>query len=110
MVCESWKANVDMYLDGELSEEETRRYDAHERSCASCSGNVLARVQTKRAVQVAGRRFTPSADFRKRLQQSIAPKPRRSQRLGWYVRWGDGRHSSGWGGSRWSKQELFVAW
>jgi anti-sigma factor RsiW len=83
MVCDSWKATLDTYLDGELSEEETRTFDAHVRSCPSCSADALARVQTKRTIQVAGKRFTPSAEFRKRVQQSIAPKPRRSLRLGW---------------------------
>jgi anti-sigma factor RsiW len=83
MVCDSWKATLDTYLDGELSEEETRTFDAHVRSCPSCSADALARVQTKRTIQVAGKRFTPSAEFRKRVQQSIAPKPRRSPRLGW---------------------------
>ena len=80
MVCDSRKATLDTYLDGELSEEETRTFDAHVRSCPSCSADALARVQTKRTIQVAGKRFTPSADFRKRVQQSIAPKPRRSLR------------------------------
>src|SRR5215467_8800036 len=83
MVCESWKANVGAYVDGELSERETRSFGAHVRGCDSCSGNVLARLQTKRAIQVAGRRFTPSADFRKRVQQSVAPKTKGSHRLGW---------------------------
>jgi anti-sigma factor RsiW len=83
MVCDSWKATLDTYLDGELSEEETRTFDAHVRSCPSCSADALARVQTKRAIQVAGKRFTPSAEFRKRVQQSIAPKRQRSLRLGW---------------------------
>jgi anti-sigma factor RsiW len=83
MACDSWKATLDTYLDGELSEEETRTFDAHVRSCPSCSADALARVQTKRTIQVAGKRFTPSAEFRKRVQQGIAPKPRRSLRLGW---------------------------
>jgi anti-sigma factor RsiW len=83
MVCEPWKANVGAYLDGELSEEETRSFGAHMRGCLSCSESVLARVRTKCAIQVAGRRFTPSAAFRKRVRQSIAPKPKRSHRLGW---------------------------
>src|SRR5712692_3101393 len=83
MVCDSWKASLDTYLDGELSEEETRTFDAHVRSCPSCSADALARVQTKRAIQVAGKRFTPSAEFRKRVQQTIASKTRRSLRLGW---------------------------
>ena len=42
-------------------------------------------LQLKRAIQVAGKRFAPSADFRKRMQQNMAPKPRRSFRLGWML-------------------------
>ena len=83
MVCESWKAQLDTYLDGELPEEEARNFDAHVRSCSSCSADALSRVQMRRAIQVAGKRFTPSAEFRKRVQQSIAAKPRRGLRPGW---------------------------
>ena len=83
MVCESWKAKLETYHDGELTEEEMRTFDAHVRGCLACSADALARVQMKRAIQVAGRRFTPSAEFRNRLQQSIAPKPHRNFRLGW---------------------------
>src|SRR5712671_812120 len=85
MVCESRRAKLDTYLDGEVSEEEMRTFDAHVRNCPSCSADALARVQMKRAIQVAGRRFTPTAEFRKRMQQSIAPKPLRSFRLGWML-------------------------
>src|SRR6266852_6220285 len=85
MVCESWKAKLDTYLDGELSEEEMRTFDAHLHSCPSCSTDALTRVQMKRTIQVAGKRFTPSAEFRKRMQLSIAPKRQRSFRLGWML-------------------------
>jgi anti-sigma factor RsiW len=84
MVCESWKATLDTYLDGEVPREEMRTFDAHVRSCPSCSADALTRLQMKRAIQVAGKRYTPSAEFRKRMmQQKIAAKPRRSFRLGW---------------------------
>jgi anti-sigma factor RsiW len=83
MVCESWKTRLDTYLDGELPEEEMRTFDSHVRSCPSCSADALSRVQLKRAIQVAGKRFTPSAEFRKRMQQNIAPKRRHSFRLRW---------------------------
>ena len=85
MVCECWKEKLDAYLDNELPEEEMRSFDAHVRGCTSCSADALARVQMKRTVQVAGKRFTPSAEFRRRMQQSIVPKPRRSFRLGWIL-------------------------
>jgi anti-sigma factor RsiW len=83
MVCESWKAKLDAYLDGELPEVDMYAYDAHVRDCQSCSADALSRVQMKRTIQLAGRRFTPSAEFRRRVQQSIAPKPQRGVRLGW---------------------------
>ena len=85
MVCECWKEKLDIYLDNELPEEEMRTFDAHVRSCSSCSADALVRVQMKRIVQVAGKRFTPSADFRRSIQQSIAAKPQRSFRLGWML-------------------------
>jgi len=85
MVCESWKAKLDTYLDGEVPEKEMRTFDDHVRNCPSCSTDALARVQMKRAIQVAGKRFTPSAEFRTRMQQSIASKRQRSFRPGWML-------------------------
>jgi anti-sigma factor RsiW len=83
MVCESWKAKLDTYLDGELPEQEMRTFDAHVRACHSCSADALTRVQMKRTIQGAGRRFTPSAEFRRRVQQSIAPRRQRSFLPAW---------------------------
>jgi anti-sigma factor RsiW len=85
MVCESWKESLDTYLDGELPEAEMRSFDAHVRGCRSCSADALTRVQMKRTIQVAGRRFTPRAEFRRRVQQRIAPKPQLSLGLGWML-------------------------
>jgi len=72
MVCESWKSKLDIYLDGELGEPETRTFDAHVRGCPLCSADALTRVQMKRAIQAAGKRFTPSADFRRRMVLAAA--------------------------------------
>ena len=85
MGCESWKERLDTYLDGEVPEQEMRAFDSHVRNCPSCSADALSRVQLKRAIQVAGKRFTPSAEFRKRMQQNMAPKPRPTFRLGWML-------------------------
>jgi|ERR1700678_65462 len=78
MVCESWKTKLDTYLDDELPENEMHIFDAHVRSCPSCSADALMRVQMKRTIQVAGKRFTSSAEFRRQVQQSIALRPQRS--------------------------------
>jgi anti-sigma factor RsiW len=81
--CESWKAKLDTYLDGELPSEEMRTFDAHVHSCSSCAADALTRVQMKRSIQAAGKRFAPTSEFRRRMQSTIARKPRRSFRLTW---------------------------
>src|SRR4051812_9991560 len=86
MVCKSWKAKLDTYLDGELAVEEMRVFSAHLHTCPSCAKDALVRVQAKRGIQAAGKRFTPMAEFRPRVQQSIAARPwRNSMRFGWVI-------------------------
>lgn len=85
MLCEFSKEKLDIYLDGELPSEEMRAFDAHVRTCASCAADALTRVQMKRSIQAAGKRFAPTSEFRRRMQGSIATKPRRSFRLTWMV-------------------------
>jgi anti-sigma factor RsiW len=82
MVCESWNEKLDTYIDGELPEAEMHSLDTHVRNCHSCSADALTRVRMKRTIQVAGRRFTPRAGFRRRVQD-IAHKPQRSLGLGY---------------------------
>jgi len=83
MACEPWKEKLDMYIDNELPQAEMRMVDRHLRTCHSCSADTVARVQMKRTIQLAGRRFTPSAQFRKRVQLSIARKPQRNLGRAW---------------------------
>jgi anti-sigma factor RsiW len=88
MVCESWKAQLDTYLDGELPEEQMRAFDEHVRGCPACAADSLARVQMKRAIHAAGKRFAPSAEFRQRMQMSLAAEPQRKFSLsGWRTGW-----------------------
>jgi anti-sigma factor RsiW len=83
MDCDSWTAKLDTYLDGEFPSEEMRAFDAHVHSCSSCAADSLARLQMKRGVQAAGRRFTPTSNFRQRVERSIATKPRSSFGVRW---------------------------
>ncbi len=75
MVCETWKTQLDIYLDGELPSEQMHDFDAHVRNCASCAADALVRVQLKRCVQAAGERFAPRAEFRREVYRAIAGKP-----------------------------------
>ncbi len=83
MVCESWKAKLETYLDGELPSDEMRAFDAHVHGCSSCAADTLARVRMKRGIQAAGKRFAPTSEFRRRVQSTIATKTRRSFHLTW---------------------------
>jgi anti-sigma factor RsiW len=84
MACEQWQAQLDRYLDGELPSEGMRSLDAHLRTCPACTADVLARVQFKRSIKAAaGARFAPNADFRIKIQKSVATKPRWNWNLGW---------------------------
>ena len=83
MACDQWQSQSEAYLDGELNEEAMRALDTHLRTCPNCAADVLARLQFKRAVKGAGTRFTPSAEFRSKIQKQIATKPRRSWGFAW---------------------------
>ena len=75
MVCETWKTQLDIYLDGGLPSEQMHAFDAHVRSCPSCAADALVRVQLKRCVQAAGKRFKPRAEFRREVYRTITAKP-----------------------------------
>jgi len=83
MVCDTWTEKLDAYLDGELPAAEARELGEHLRGCAACAAESLSRVQQKRAVQAAGKRFTPDPAFRARVQKSIAAR----KSAGWNRFW-----------------------
>ncbi len=85
MPCDAWQVKLDAYLDGELPSDVMHAFDAHVRECPSCAATALARVQMKRAVQTAGKRFVPNAEFKKRIQKNIAAKPQRHWLSGWVL-------------------------
>jgi anti-sigma factor RsiW len=63
---------LDLYLDGELSPDEAMTLSAHLRQCTGCAAMVLERVQIKRSVQIAGKRYVPDAELRKRITKTSA--------------------------------------
>jgi len=74
MNCELWQDKIDAFVDRELGPEETRGFDEHLRSCPACSQETLARQRLKAETRLAGQRFTPSAEFERRIRQQVAPK------------------------------------
>jgi anti-sigma factor RsiW len=82
MTCE-WASKLDLYVDGELSGGELSEVEAHLHSCPSCAADALSRLQLKRMTQAAGRRFSPSREFRAKIAQSMET----SKRPLWATRW-----------------------
>lgn len=74
MACELWRAKIDAYADAELPAEEMRALDAHLRTCPSCAAAVVGRVQWKRAIHAAGKRHSPSAEFRRRIEHTAGAR------------------------------------
>jgi anti-sigma factor RsiW len=84
MSCDSLQQKLDAYVDTELPEAEARELDTHLRTCPSCSSQALARSELKRSIHLAGKKFAPDPEFRKRIQASISPKAP-ARRWGWIV-------------------------
>jgi anti-sigma factor RsiW len=84
MSCDTWQQKIDAYIDAELPEADARELDAHLRACPSCSSQALARSELKRSIHLAGKKFAPDPEFRKRVQASISPKAT-GRRWGWIV-------------------------
>jgi len=72
MTCDPWTEKLDAYLDGELAEADARALVEHIRACPACTAEMLNRVQLKRAVHSAGRRFTPDPAFRARIEKNVS--------------------------------------
>jgi anti-sigma factor RsiW len=85
MACEQWREKLDAYADGEFDSTQANVLAKHLPGCALCAADVLARVQMKRSVQMAGKRYTASAEFRNRIAKSIAAKPRRQTGSLWKI-------------------------
>jgi anti-sigma factor RsiW len=84
MGCEEIRRRLDACVDGEMDPGEAAALGRHLRTCAACSAEALDRVQLKRSVAAAGRRYAPGADLRARIMRST-PQPRRQVRWGWQV-------------------------
>ena len=85
MPCETWREQLDAYLDGELAPAEAAAVSAHTRSCAACAADALERVQLKRSVAATGRRYAASAELRNRIAKSVSSKPGRDSGWLWKI-------------------------
>jgi anti-sigma factor RsiW len=74
MTCDLCRTKLDAYLDSELSDSEIESLETHLRECPSCAADSLGRLQMKRLTQAAGTRYSPTPEFRLRIENSIKRK------------------------------------
>jgi anti-sigma factor RsiW len=71
MTCDLWRGKLDAYVDCDCSREELASLDAHLRACPSCAADALGRLQMKRMTQAASARYSPSPQFRLRIEKIV---------------------------------------
>ena len=76
MYIDRWQGKIDGYVDAELPIDEMEAMNVHLSHCRSCTSDWLARIQLKRAIQIAGKRFSASSDLRERIQKRLYKKRR----------------------------------
>lgn len=70
--CE-WREKIGLYVDGELEPREEQAIAGHLQSCADCSSAVLEQQALKKAVRVAGKRFTAPPELYASVRRQMAP-------------------------------------
>ena len=75
MACSEWGGKLDLYIDGELNSADARDLGTHLHGCTTCAADALQRVQMKRSVAAAGKRYEPSTQLRARIAKGVAAKP-----------------------------------
>jgi anti-sigma factor RsiW len=71
--CE-WREKIGLYVDGELEPSAEQAVASHLQGCADCSSAVLEQETLKKAVRVAGKRFTAPPELYASVQHQMAPK------------------------------------
>jgi len=88
MTCDQWRGKLDAYVDGAASPEDLVNFEDHLRTCPACAADAINRLQMKRLTRAAAARYTPSPEFRQRIEKSIRPKPAPGWTFGWMPRLG----------------------
>ncbi|HLK07895.1 MAG TPA: zf-HC2 domain-containing protein [Candidatus Angelobacter sp.] len=71
--CE-WREKIGLYVDGELEAREEQTVADHLQGCAECSSAALEQQALKKAVRVAGKRFTAPPELYASVHRQMQPK------------------------------------
>ncbi|PYP93445.1 MAG: hypothetical protein DMG65_00925 [Candidatus Angelobacter sp. Gp1-AA117] len=84
MNCE-WRQKAVLFADDELGHAEQEEVSAHVSRCAECASTVTGQMELKKAVRIAGHRFTAPAGLRANVLAGIPAKPRRRSLWQWVL-------------------------
>ena len=73
MNCE-WREKTGLYVDGELEPSVEQAFAGHLESCAGCSAAVLEQQELKKAVRLAGKRFSAPPELYASVRSQMQPE------------------------------------
>ena len=76
MVCGQDSKTLAAYLDGELAADQAGVFEQHLRNCTECASEIASLARLRRGLKVARDRFSPSDDFRRKIQGQIRGRRR----------------------------------
>lgn len=82
MNCE-WREKTGLFVDGELEPAAQQSFAAHLEGCAGCAAAVLEQQELKKAVRIAGKRFTAPPELYAQVRKQISPQERRQPWWQW---------------------------
>jgi anti-sigma factor RsiW len=80
--CE-WREKIGLYVDGELEPSAEQAIAGHLQNCADCSSAVLEQQALKKAVRVAGKRFSAPPELYAAVQRQMRPRKSTGPWLKW---------------------------
>jgi anti-sigma factor RsiW len=84
--CE-WREKIGLYVDGELEPSAEQAVAGHLQSCVDCSSAVLEQQALKKAVRIAGKRFTAPPELYAAVQKQMRPEKSSGLSLKPWLKW-----------------------
>ena len=81
--CE-WRNKIGTYVDGELEPAAEQAFAGHLQSCADCASAVLEQQELKKAVRIAGKKFSAPPE----LHAAVFRQVRRQEGVSPWWKWG----------------------
>jgi anti-sigma factor RsiW len=86
MICDDVRNRLSAYVDSELAASDLADLEAHLHECSGCAADALRRMKMKHMIRGAAARYSPTPEFRIRMERSIRAKKKPSWSSSWLPR------------------------